>query len=94
MSTRIIFKKNREITKVYEDEIVIMEKFHKEINKMGKEELLLYMSRIIDQKEKYEVKCRRMLRKQQIIKEKVRGILNNEWIEQRNELNESSFKDL
>jgi hypothetical protein len=94
MFKRKVIKRNGEITEVYENEVEIMEKFHKEINEMNKEELLSYMSRIISEKEKHERKYKRMIQKHQIIKEKIRGILNNEWIEQRNGLSESSFKDI
>jgi hypothetical protein len=94
MFKRKIFKRNGETTEVYENEVEIMEKFYKEINEMSKEELLSYMSRIISEKEKHERKYKRMMQKYQIIKEKIRGILNNEWIEQRNGLNENSFKDV
>ena len=94
MFKRKVFKRNGETTEVYENEVEIMEKFHKEINGMNKEELLSYMSRIISEKEKHERKYKRMMQKHQIIKEKIRGILNKEWVEQRNELNNHSFRNI
>ena len=64
-----------------------MEKFSREMNDMNKDQLLVYMMRIQNQRNKYRKKYNRMRIKLKILKEKLVQKESEDWMNQIQEMN-------